>query len=44
MFGWVDVFSGYGEMIKVPSKALQYCASQGVTVKRIHLDNEAVLH
>ena len=23
---------------------LQYCASQGVTVKRIHLDNEAVLH
>jgi hypothetical protein len=53
MFGWVDVYSGYGEMIKISSKAcvpecialcLQYCKSKGIDCKRLHFDNEAVIH
>ena len=53
MFGWLDVFSGYGDFIKIPSKtsvpkcigmALQYCESKGIACKRIHVDNEAIFH
>ena len=51
MFGWLDVFSGYGEFIKISSKTsvptcitlvLQYCESKGIRCKRIHVDNEAI--
>ena len=53
MFGWLDVYSGYGEFIKIASKTsvpnciqlvLQYCESKGVKCKRIHVDNEAIFH
>ena len=53
MFGWVDVYSGYDEMIKISNKScvpdcialcLQYCKSKGVECKRLHFDNEAVFH
>ena len=53
MFGWLDVYSGYGDFIKIPSKTsvpkcigmvLQYCESKGIACKRIHVDNEAIFH
>ena len=53
MFGWLDVFSGYGDFIKIPSKTsvpkcigmvLQYCESKGIKCARIHVDNEAIFH
>ena len=53
MFGWLDVFSGYGDFIKIPSKTsvpkcigmvLHYCDSKGIKCSRIHVDNEAIFH